>query len=1007
MGYAKTASQLINYDLPPIPGNPLQLLATNLAPNPSFERAVGVTPVRRNLVQYSDTSSATGWFGTVSGTVVAESGRLKVTSTLAAQTRLGAYTAMVAPKAAGTYSVSVRAQAMDATLTGVRVILYDSTTAAFAGTATTTGVTTGAGDRIYSWTITTTGVFDRVYLEFVGTSINVGAVGYISDPLVEVGPTIRGFFSGTQRAAVRRNLAVNPRGTTGTAWLSNNATTNPLTMNVTPPVPHPLGITTAVEQRSTGTSSVLGTIYNFDGLANVAPQRTAGMWIMVTEAGYQVAAGSEWETTGPLTPYQWYYIKQTIPRAAGAYQPFFLHAVSGNASTTARVYMTGVMVEAGTAPVGDYFDGGVGAPTGYGTAWYGTAGSSQSYLYDSDFTYAWSGAAGASEALANGAAVGDVVAGNAFAFQSSRWVATRTRSMRIRPNSTSASSYVLLRTLTGADAGKRYTILAKIRVETPTTATGALARSFFITTNAPGSTTIQGPQAPNTPGVHDVRWDITLPSNMSGGSIRIYHGGVIGDTDIWVDDFAIIDNEGHGLYTGGYFDGATQNADGIEYQWLGAADASFSRMVIPATPETAVHYCDINWHSTKDEECFERLRYALEDTVEYVAGEIDDDAPWFSDASGYSYPEGPSRKFLGAYGLSVSALSDSTRDVGVTEGILSGGVLGRERLAVPRFRFRVMLTAVDMEGLEYGKAWLSKALSEQSCSTHGPSCGSSDLTFFAMCPPSPDPNAPAFAFEEKVNSISRMYHDVKCIEGPVTTDTFNRAENSWGMIVEFTLAAGVPNMYGLSSPYLPIPLDGETIIQDIPFNYIPYPSAELASGDVTTATNYSVNPSVETNATGWVAGADGTQITTGMLTSGRVTGELQAVGAASFRVVFTATGAGANGSFHAQQEVDLSARPAGSRVSINYWAAEVLVSGTPVRADIEFTAYWRATSGGAVLRTDTLGTVPVGGGSVSMKSIDPPAGANFVLVRASARLTSWPAGTVVRLYADALAVTVP
>jgi len=430
---------------------------------------------------------------------------------------------------------------------------------------------------------------------------------------------------------------------------------------------------------------------------------------------------------------------------------------------------------------------------------------------------------------------------------------------------------------------------------------------------------------------------------------------------------------------------------------------------IPTEFGQTVNYCDINWHwvRPRDEECLDNLRVALGDELEYEAKNIPEEAPWYSVASGYSYPTPPSRKFLGAYALEVTALSDSTREVGVTEGILSGGVLGRERLAVPRFRFRVMLTAVDEEGLEYGQAWLSKALSEQACSTHGPSCGSSDLTFFAACPPIGDVSGFDEAYEEKILSLTRMYHDVKCVEGPIRTETMRRAENSWGAVVEFTLAAGVPSMFGAPANFLPIPLDGETVVMDVPLNYIPYPSAEIAGVNITVSQNYVLNPSVETNDSGWGINADAVNINSTMLTFGRVTGELQASGTASYRVVFTATGPGANGAFAAQQTVDLTTRPSQAPVSVSIWAAEVVVGGAPVREPIQVIGYWRDGPSGTVLRTDVLGTIPVTGGSLSARSLIPPAGATHLLVRVNARITSWNAGTVVRLYTDALAVTVP
>lgn len=255
-----------------------------------------------------------------------------------------------------------------------------------------------------------------------------------------------------------------------------------------------------------------------------------------------------------------------------------------------------------------------------------------------------------------------------------------------------------------------------------------------------------------------------------------------------------------------------------------------------------------------------------------------------------------------------------------------------------------------------------------------------------------------------VEPFRRFLHDVAVTSGPLERELMNKGE-FWAQTFEWTFTAGRPWVYSTTRP-VELPITPTIVIQDTPYNLVPYPSAELAGGNVDAAVNYSTNPSVETNATNWAFSAEG-GITTAMLAAGRVSGELQAVGGSSYRVVFTATGAGTNGAFYASQQVSLAARPAGSRVSINYWAAELLMAGTPVRPDIEFTAVWSATALGAALRTDVLGTVPVNGGPISAKSLIPPVGANFVNVRASARLTSWPAGTVLRLYADALAVTVP
>lgn len=473
------------------------------------------------------------------------------------------------------------------------------------------------------------------------------------------------------------------------------------------------------------------------------------------------------------------------------------------------------------------------------------------------------------------------------------------------------------------------------------------------------------------------------------------------------------------IFNGWFCFGGTEiinNARAVGY--AETASQLINQEVPPQEEDDWTYYCDIRWFNDKDEECFERLRYALEDDVPYEARYLTDEAPWHSASSGYSYPTSPSRKFMGAYALSVSSLSDSTREVSITEGILSGGVLGRERLSVPRFRFRVLLTALDEEGLEYGKTWLSKALSEQSCSTHGPSCGSSDLTFFAMCPPLRDPNGPEGAYQEKLDSISRMYHDVKCIEGPITTDTFNRQPNSYGAIVEFTLAAGMPSMFGVPAEYQPIPLDGESIVQDLPYNYIPYPSAELAGTDLTVATNYSTNPSLETNATGWTHSATALSgsAPAGYVTSGRVTGELAASGTSSFRIRLLGNGTAAAGQAQLQglQTVDLATIPAGARVSATIWSAIIAAGGAVVTNFVSLDARvdWLTAANGYISSEyfgSTTDPDDFGGVVFAARSLVPPPTASKcqVIVRAILDWESGATNTDARLYIDALAVTVP
>jgi len=909
--------------------------------------------------------------------------------------RLGYTTGLGDSKAAGNYIASFRAQTSEVTaITGVRVYLYDSASATIRAQLSLPLVAGGADNR-YDFPLTATGVFNVVYMEFYGASIPAGVIGYISEPMLEAGTLVRPSFGGNRRPRLRRNLALNPRaiGAGGTGWQSNSAPTNPLVRGVVPPVPHPLGIQTAAMQSSTGTNSALVTLYNIDSLLNTGtPARTVSVWMLITEPGY-----SSYGVT--LEPNVWTFIRGA-QIGVGGHAGFYANKNTGNASTTVRAYMTGALVEAGTTYSDEYFDGSITARAGYKNAWLGAENNSASAVYDDDLDVSWTGTVGASESILAGQRVAGVSYSGCVAIQSKRWRKDGTYSLRLIATSESSNTNFAIINASGSSPERGTVTMTRYQEAAITGSIWAagIGRIYWNPTPQIFSNT-----APNGPGETVLR-AYAPPVPGLASTVILPHGGTAGQPDVWYDLAAIFPNED---YDGPAFTGDFPEVDGIAYRWDGTPGASNSLMYIPAGPQGITYYCDVNWHTSRNDECYERLRYALDEETTYEAENIPEDAPWYSHASGYSYPASPSRKFLGAYCLSASALSDSTREVTITEGILSGGVLGRERLAVPRFRFRVMLTAVDEEGLEYGKAWLSKALSEQSCSTHGPSCGSSDLTFFADCPPVPDFNGPNGAFDERIDLLSRMYHDVKCIEGPITTDTFHRAENSWGAIVEFTLAAGVPNMFGVAAEYQPIVQDGETIIQDVPINYLPYPSAELAGADITVATNYVVNPSVEAVGTGWAAGADGTNIIPGTFTSGRVTGELAAVGTASYRSVFTATGAGSAGQLYLQQEVDLSTRPANSKVSISMWAAGVIQAGTPTLGTIDFVAYWRATPGGAVVRTDPLGSVAANGGAISAKGLTPPVGATVVLVRAILNIPSWPAGTVVREYADALAVTVP
>lgn len=377
-------------------------------------------------------------------------------------------------------------------------------------------------------------------------------------------------------------------------------------------------------------------------------------------------------------------------------------------------------------------------------------------------------------------------------------------------------------------------------------------------------------------------------------------------------------------------------------------------------------------------------------------------APWYD-----STIDEISRRFYGVFGLAIDGVEDSTRSATVTEGIADGGVIGRSRRAMRNVTARMLLMGYGQDAVEYGMSWLTAVLDPDACGTPSINCGTSEMSVFSSCPPVRITDETNEDYGERVDLARRFMRNAGAISGPFKVSEME-SNGFWAYEVQFTLAGG-PSILGVTralalSPTLP------TIIQDVPFNLIPFPSAELASGSITVSTNLATNPSVEINASGWAASSAAT-FSSGEITSGRVTDELSAVGTSSFRSVLTPIAAGTAASntawFSNDQEVDLSPSPLGSRVSVNIWSAAVVMSGTPTLEDIRVYAFWRATSGGTSLRTDFLGTIPKAGGALSVASIQPPPTAAFVLIRAQVPLTAWGAGNVVRLYSDALTVSVP
>lgn len=254
------------------------------------------------------------------------------------------------------------------------------------------------------------------------------------------------------------------------------------------------------------------------------------------------------------------------------------------------------------------------------------------------------------------------------------------------------------------------------------------------------------------------------------------------------------------------------------------------------------------------------------------------------------------------------------------------------------------------------------------------------------------------SYLHEVNKVRRYLHDVAAVSGPLVQAEFQSGVH-WGYRVEFTLVAANPYVFGVTQR-LDLPPRLPTVVGDVPYNLVPYPSAELSSGPITVARNLALNPSAEYGANHWFA--------SGVYTLSGQSNELASHGAYSFKVRFLPDAVlAAPYEFFATQTVPLPhAAVPGERYSINEWASASVETGNPVLGQLQIQALW-LDAARTVLRMDVIGDLPPGGGAASMRSIEPPPGATQVEVRAAQTVTSWDAGAVVRLYADALAVTVP
>lgn len=398
-----------------------------------------------------------------------------------------------------------------------------------------------------------------------------------------------------------------------------------------------------------------------------------------------------------------------------------------------------------------------------------------------------------------------------------------------------------------------------------------------------------------------------------------------------------------------------------------------------------------------------------------------DQAPWYDP----DIPERSSR-FYGVHVLSMENISDSTADAEVVERVGRGARISREREGSREVRIRAFLAADGDDALEFGYAWLQHVVSASACGRHGAACGTSDMGFFLTCPPPREPEEEEEAYGLRVDEYRLFLHSTARTSGPFTVRRVVSANKRHvGKEVEFTITAEEPGIYGVPRR-LDIPPVIPILVADIAYNLVTHPSAEVAGADTIVSRNYSQNPSLETNATDW-AGAAATvsgSSPASYLTTGRVTGELAAVGTASFRSRILGNGsttASGVANLSVQHDVVLStspALPANSRPSFSIWAAAASVGGATGASlnSITVTLQWRNSGGSNVGSAIQIGTTTnqtqIAGRAWSLAQQAVPAGADRARITVTANV-NWSSSATpaqnsdIRLYADAAAVTIP
>jgi len=393
------------------------------------------------------------------------------------------------------------------------------------------------------------------------------------------------FETTTTNVEVRRNLTTRPTAVNG-GWSSNNPATHVISLDAT--VQRRAGVSSrkCYYNGTAGINVAVLSLYSVGSLTNASVDRlpvtagtayTTSVYVRASYANtrYQMSASfydasnvslgsiSTGILTTTLTANTWGQLVQSNIVAPANAVSCFLNlnlytpsAQANGAQLTDFGWATDICFEAGSAKIGDYFDGTTGGDTDLTPSWLGTANASASVLNGVGITNHTSGV------------------GVAKAFSSTKWKVSGTKSLRLSSRyAGTGTAYVELSNQgspRGLAAGKTYTLLTTCYIDTPQATNITTARGVQLVHKigpAAYVTTI-GPQAVNTSQTAtNLRFTFTIPVGATEWYLRIQNGGVYGDSDVWFDNLMIVE----GTYAGQYRDGS--NAGWV---WSGTANNSSS-----------------------------------------------------------------------------------------------------------------------------------------------------------------------------------------------------------------------------------------------------------------------------------------------------------------------------------------------------------------------------------------------------------------------------------------------